>query len=375
MKFVIDSVTKCSGRLGKITLERLPGLELKTPLLILNTKVRNNGKLFYIVLIKKINLQGASIPHISREVLDLLLKDNFNAIEICFSNTENMKEAVKEYKKGIASFSGLSNFLSFLTLKDPSETSPSGFHERDSVPVFTRVGKLNITSDRYMDVVEAFKPDFYHNLCDGDTKIDSAKKRVLRSFERTNGFLQKCIERHRSSENLKNSMFIGTVEGGYLEAYRERSIKELLKYEEIQGFLIDGLHTNGPEVAKLKTETIKKIVGDSIISLLPTDKLKIMLGSYNPVVVLEMIKLGVDIFDSTYPYLATVSNKALTFNFKLKEMSKNAFDLDLTDVIYKESFIPFLEDCSCLSCSKHTRAYTHHLITTKEMLAPILLMM
>lgn len=45
MKFVINSVTKCSGRLGKITLERLPDLELKTPLLILNTKVRNNGKI------------------------------------------------------------------------------------------------------------------------------------------------------------------------------------------------------------------------------------------------------------------------------------------------------------------------------------------
>lgn len=285
-----------------------------------------------------------------------------------------MEEAVKEYKKGIASFSGLGNFLSFLTLKDPSEPSPSGYHEKDVVPVFTRAGKMNVTSDRYMDVVEAFQPDFYHNLCDGDTKIDSAKKRVLRSFERTNGFLENCIKRHRCSENLKNSMFIGTVEGGYLEAYRERSIKELLKYEEIQGFLIDGLHTNGPEVSKIKTESIKKIVEDSI-SLLPTEKVKIMLGSYSPVVVLEMIKLGVDIFDSTFPYLSTVSNKALTFNFKLEERSSNDFDLDLTDVKFKESFVPFLEGCSCLSCSKHTRAYTHHLITTKEMLAPILLMM
>lgn len=286
-----------------------------------------------------------------------------------------MEEAVKEYKKGIGSFAGLNNFLSFFTLKDPSETAPSGFHEKESVPIFTRAGKVNTTAERYMDVVEAFQPDFYHNLCDGDTRIDSATKRVLRSFERTNEFLKKCIERHRTSENLKNSMFIGTVEGGYLEAYRERSVKELLKYEEIQGFLIDGLHTNGPDVAKIKTETIKKIVGDCIISLLPTDKLKIMLGSYNPVVVLEMIKLGVDIFDSTFPYLVTVSNKALTFNFKLEEVTKNDFDLDLTDVKFKESFVPFVEGCSCLACSKHTRAYTHHLITTKEMLAPILLMM
>lgn len=53
MKFVIDSVTKCSGRLGKITLERIPDLELKTPLLILNTKVRNNGKKNFIIFNRK----------------------------------------------------------------------------------------------------------------------------------------------------------------------------------------------------------------------------------------------------------------------------------------------------------------------------------
>lgn len=42
---------------------------------------------------------------------------------------------------------------------------------------------------------------------------------------------------------------------------------------------------------------------------------------------------------------------------------------------YKEEFIPILKDCDCLGCSNHTQAYVHHLITTNELLAPMILTM
>ena len=42
---------------------------------------------------------------------------------------------------------------------------------------------------------------------------------------------------------------------------------------------------------------------------------------------------------------------------------------------FKEDFSPILENCQCLTCQKHTKAYINHLINTKELLAPILLMM
>lgn len=40
---------------------------------------------------------------------------------------------------------------------------------------------------------------------------------------------------------------------------------------------------------------------------------------------------------------------------------------------YKEDFTPFLENCECLACKKHTRAYTNHLLVTRELLGPMLL--
>ncbi|KAI5730575.1 hypothetical protein M8J76_015295 [Diaphorina citri] len=40
---------------------------------------------------------------------------------------------------------------------------------------------------------------------------------------------------------------------------------------------------------------------------------------------------------------------------------------------YVADFTPILADCECLTCQHHTRAYIHHLLNTKEMLAPVLL--
>ena len=41
---------------------------------------------------------------------------------------------------------------------------------------------------------------------------------------------------------------------------------------------------------------------------------------------------------------------------------------------YAEEFKPIMDNCKCYSCLHHTRAYIHHLLVTKELLAHTLLM-
>lgn len=70
--------------------------------------------------------------------------------------------------------------------------------------------------------------------------------------------------------------------------------------------------------------------------LLPKDKLKMMLGAYSPSLILKMIQLGVDLFDNTYAYLATIRNAALTFNFNIHANgSEGAYEIDLSDSRYQ----------------------------------------
>lgn len=118
----------------------------------------------------------------------------------------------------------------------------------------------------FMDTIESFKPDVYCILPDGDTNRTSSKKRISKSVDRTISIFQKCIERHITSEKLKSSTVVAAVEGGYCLKSREKCITDLLQYKDnIGGFLIDGLHNNGPEVELLSFDEIKEIVEKTIV--------------------------------------------------------------------------------------------------------------
>lgn len=132
---------------------------------------------------------------------------------------------------------------------------------------------------------------------------------------------------------IKNvSIFSAPIEGGYNLKFREEYINEIVvNNADIDGYFLDGFHSNGITATSLQINNIQEVV-QRCNELLPADKFKVMFGPYNPVVVLELIQLGVDVFDSSYCYLATKYNCALTFSFDLDKTSEtHEFDMDLSD--------------------------------------------
>jgi queuine tRNA-ribosyltransferase subunit QTRTD1 len=261
-------------------------------------------------------------------------------------------------------------------MKEPTEVSKSGHNEREAVPIFTKRGKYLLSPKTFMKIVQAFQPNLYHMLCDGDTSQESGEKRTFKSVEKTDNFFKECLQIHKQSDKLKMSKIIASVEGGYNKKARELSIKYLNEYQaEIAGFLIDGLHTNGPDVIDMPEEPAIEIV-NFVNSFLPAEKPRFTLGPYSPKMILELVKSGVDVFDSSYALVKTSQNEAITFKFDINDTEnlRNKPEIDLADPIYKDEFEPFVKGCACIACKKHTRAYVHHLVNTKEMLAPILLM-
>lgn len=154
----------------------------------------------------------------------------------------------------------------FLTIQDPAEVTVSGFNDKDTVSIFTKHGKQLINPDEYMDVVEAFRPDFYLALCDGDTGPDCSSKRVRKSIERSKKMTERCLVRHNNSQVLKNNGILGAVEGGYCAEARTESVQNLSD-KDLSGFVIDGLHTNGAEVGGIKFKTIEEIVKHTIVRI------------------------------------------------------------------------------------------------------------
>ena len=122
--------------------------------------------------------------------------------------------------------------------------------------------------------------------------------------------------------------------------------------------------------------------------------------------ILMAVECGVDVFETSYAYKATEKGCAVVFpmghssgggrgSADTEHAQSQQFEMNLKEerwelgglkvpiksrVLvhchrYAVDFDPFIPGCPCYSCRHHTRAYTHHLIATNEILAKILIMM
>lgn len=210
-----------------------------------------------------------------------------NILQIPLVTVHNFIDAMREYNKDISHFIGMNvhyhfiycKYLIFfntlgmkdcvtcLTVQDPGNLTHPGHHVKDSIPIWTRSGKILINPESYMNAVETFKPEMYYLLSDGDTNISSSAKRVSKAVDRTLMFIKQSLIRHNTSSVLKDTFVMAPISGGYCLKARERCIMEILRDDEVfGGFLIDGLHNNGPEVEFLEFREVKEIVEFVIVS-------------------------------------------------------------------------------------------------------------
>lgn len=82
------------------------------------------------------------------------------------------------------------------------------------------------------------------------------------------------------------------------------------------------------------------------------------------------VEYGFDMFDCV---LATrLGRHGVAFSKKLGFDDKFV-QMKLRNAQFREDFSLLTDDCPCYVCQTHTRAYIHHLVREKEMLAGILL--
>lgn len=159
----------------------------------------------------------------------------------------------------------LQEYPFFLSIQDPAEPTNPGYQEKNSIAVWSRNGRFTLNAEKYMNIVETFKPDLYVTLCDGDTDINSSQKRISKTIERSKKLFEKCLDQHLNSSILKNKGFLGSVEGGYDLQARENSIK-YMEGKPILGYIIDGLHKSGIETQKISIEQVKPVIEHSLVN-------------------------------------------------------------------------------------------------------------
>ncbi|CAO3569022.1 unnamed protein product [Mortierella alpina] len=185
-----------------------------------------------------------------------------------------------------------------------------------------------------------------------------------------------------ATEPWKEVALFAHVLGSQIEAERITSAQETARREGVDGFVID----TSALTERVEMDRLLKLVEISVKHL-PSQKPRMVYGVQTPEDVLKAIALGVDLFDTSYPYHLTEDGKASLYGFgedpspesiSAAENSsiRNNRWINLWDDEHGDKFVPIMAGCECYACkgSRHTRAYINHLLKTHEMLATVLLM-
>ncbi|XP_026480252.1 queuine tRNA-ribosyltransferase accessory subunit 2-like [Ctenocephalides felis] len=136
----------------------------------------------------------------------------------------------------------------------------------------------------------------------------------------------KCMELHVDNKWLMQNCFVlAAVTGGYSKNHCENSLKCILEskyFSSVGGILINGLQANGPFNENLCNDDFYKII-EYVISNSPPSLLRSVSGSFPPIIIMKLISLGIDVFDTSYANNATERNCALTFSFEPKNQNGN----------------------------------------------------
>lgn len=325
---------------------------------------------------------ACGVPHLTPETLQmsgLLSTLSFAGFLVSFEKHARSIDVYQDFQKGFRIFSGLPDAPILLTVMDPMLKAKSGYNTSKSISVWGEANHRELVSvHQYKAGLEALKPDIFVSLCDSDIpKIDSgSSKRAQKATKFTQNSVDYLMEQN------ENCLHVGPIGGSYSELLRQKNAQWMASKHLLDGYLLDGFHSNGETSLQVDLKRVLQITKNFILPSLSTEKPRLYFGMVEPYTVLKLVQIGVDFFETSFAYYKTEQGHALTFKNSLHAISQakkipiDENDVDFIDLNcpeYKNDFRPILENCSCYTCRKHTRGYINHLLATKELLAGVLL--
>ena len=140
------------------------------------------------------------------------------------------------------------------------------------------------------------------------------------------------------------------VQGGTDHQLRRQSAEELLELDAA-AYAVGGLAVGEPKAELFSTLEV-------LDPILPSDRLRYLMGVGTPADIIRAVRLGIDMFDCVLPTRNARNGQLFTPDGKI----------NMRNAAYRTDLRPVQEDCDCLLCAKFSRAYLRHLLKTGEVL-------
>lgn len=147
----------------------------------------------------------------------------------------------------------------------------------------------------------------------------------------------------------------GIVQGGTFADLRRRSAEELAAIG-FDGYAVGGLAVGEGQAAMFETL-------DATVPHLPADRPRYLMGVGKPDDIVGAVERGIDMFDCVLPTRSGRNGQAFT----------NAGTLNLRNARFADDEAPLDVQCACPACRQFSRAYLHHVVKAKEIIASMLL--
>ena len=209
---------------------------------------------------------------------------------------------------------------------------------------------IELTPERSMQIQNALGADVIMAF-DECPPYPATREEVQQATERTYRWLERCVKAHERSDQA----LFGIVQGGVYLDLRQQAARSLLDFD-LPGYAIGGVSVGEP------SELIEKIV-KATTPLLPKDKPRYLMGVGTYREMAQAIAAGIDLFDCVIPTRLARHGSGLVKGERW----------NLKNARFREDFTPLDDACPCYTCQNFSRAYLHHLIHARELLAATLL--
>lgn len=254
----------------------------------------------------------------------------------------------------------------------PAVKAPIG-NSDNYIQIFTSNGFQALRNPDYINAIQTLKPDIAIPMADiiyGSNTTPQSKS-IYRMCERTEEWMSE-VHRSLDLDDLRSSntsIFAPTLPAPYPMQW-----EYLNRLSDDMTDMLSGL-------AIYDVDILPDLV--NYPALTPLARLSLEPPA-TPHDILRQVALGIDTF--LLPFINAISDAgvAITFTFpaptgrQLQSTSDSRTGLiplatDLTDPENATSLEPLVESCTCYACTQHHRAYLHHLLNAREMLAWTLL--
>jgi len=181
------------------------------------------------------------------------------------------------------------------------------------------------------------------------------------AMERTHRWAERALARFQAtapaySGSTTPQALFGIVQGGAYRDLREQSARF------IAGLDFDGIAIGG-SLGKSKRDMLDVL--EWTVPLLPEGKARHLLGIGEVSDIFAVVERGVDTFDCVAPTRMARNGSLLT----RRAGPDRKFRLNLRNARFRDDPRPVDPDCPCPTCRQFSRAYLHHLIRAREILA------